>query len=93
MTNVLIVDEVNMLPADLLSVVLVLFHLEDVLDEKLLEVLVGVVDAELLEAVVLEVLKAENVQYANRQTAVAHIFWTSENISLTVCLCQGIQQF
>ena len=51
-----------MLPVDGLQVVLLLLHLEDVLHEELLQVLVGVVDAELLEAVRVEVLEAEDVK-------------------------------
>lgn len=38
-----------MLPVDVLQVVLLLFQFEDVLDEKLLQILIGVVDAELLK--------------------------------------------
>ena len=49
-------------PVDGLEVVLLLLQLEDVLHEELLQVLVGEVDAELLERVRLEVLEAENVQ-------------------------------
>ena len=45
-----------------------LFKLEDMLVEVVLEVLVGVVDAELLEAVLVEVLKAKDVQHAYRVT-------------------------
>ena len=51
-----------MLPVDGLEVVLLLLHLEDVLHEELLQVLVGVVDAELLEAVRVKVLEAEDVK-------------------------------
>lgn len=39
-----------MLPVDVLQVVLLLLQLEDVTDEELLQVLVGEVDAQLLEA-------------------------------------------
>jgi hypothetical protein len=42
-----------------------LFELEHVVIEELLELLVRVVDAELLEAVVLEDLEASNVQHAD----------------------------
>ncbi len=48
--GVLIVDELDVLPADVLLVVLLLFQFEDVAHEELLQVLVGVIDAELLEA-------------------------------------------
>jgi hypothetical protein len=44
-----------------------LFELEDVLIEVLLQLLVGEVDAELLEAVHHEVLKAEDVQHSNER--------------------------
>ena len=44
-----------------------LFHLEDVLVEVLLQLLVGQVDAELLKVVFLEALKAVNVQHANQR--------------------------
>ncbi len=48
--GVLVVNELNVLPRDALEVVLLLLELEDVPDKKLLQVLVGVVDAELLKA-------------------------------------------
>jgi hypothetical protein len=38
--------------------------LEDVLDEELLQVFVGIVDAKLLETVRLEIFESENVQDA-----------------------------
>lgn len=60
--NSLVIHEFNMSPVDLLLVVFGLFHLEYVADEELLEVLVGVVDAQLLETVRLEVFEAENIQ-------------------------------
>ena len=41
------------------------------LDEELLQLLVGVVDAELLEAVTLEALKAEDVEAADAADAAA----------------------
>lgn len=52
-------------PVDGLQVVLLLFQLENVLHEKLLQILVGEIDAKLLEAVGGEVLKAENVKHTN----------------------------
>ena len=58
----LIINEADLLPVDALLVVLLLLHLEDVRHEELLKVLVGVVDAELLEAVGVKVLKAEDVK-------------------------------
>ena len=47
--SVLVVGELDVLPADVLQVVLLLLQLEDVPHEELLQVLVGEVDAELLE--------------------------------------------
>lgn len=44
-----------------------LFKLEDVLVEVVLETLVGKVDAELFEAVVLIILKPKNVKHSNGQ--------------------------
>ena len=61
----LIVYEGNLLPVDPLLGVLLLLHLEDVLHKELLQVLVGVVDTELLETVVLKVFKAKNIQNSN----------------------------
>lgn len=49
---VLVVRECNVLPADVLQVVLLLLQFEDVADEKLLQVLVGKVDAQLFETAV-----------------------------------------
>lgn len=48
---ILVVGELDVLPADVLQVVLFLLQLEDVAHEELLQVLVGKVDAELLETV------------------------------------------
>lgn len=41
----LIIFEGNMLPIDMLVIVLFLFELEDMMDEKLLQILVRIVDA------------------------------------------------
>ena len=60
----LIVFEGDVFPIDMFVVVLLLFEFEDVMNEELLQVLVGVVDAQLLETVALEVLEAEDVQDA-----------------------------
>lgn len=60
-----IVREAYVCPADALAAVLLLFVLEHVLVEVVLQVLVGVVDAQLLEAVArTEVLEAEYVEDA-----------------------------
>lgn len=47
-----------------------LLQFEDVLVEIVLQFLVGIVDAELLKAVVLIVLKAKDIQHPNRQNLV-----------------------
>jgi len=55
-----------------------LLQLEDVLVEVVLESLVGKVDAELLKAVVLVVLEAEDVQHSDGQyLAGKHEYWCS----------------
>ena len=64
--RLLIVYKLDVMPIDCLVVVLLLLHLENVLDEELLQVLVGVVDAELLERVGSEVFEAEDVEHADR---------------------------
>ena len=61
----LVVDEGDLLPVDALPGVLLLLHLEDVLDEELLDVLIAVVDAELFKTVVIEILKSKNIQNTN----------------------------
>ncbi len=50
--GVLVVCELDVLPADVLQVVLLLLQFEDVADEELLQVLVGEVDAQLFETTV-----------------------------------------
>lgn len=47
--SVLVVRELDVLPADVLQVVLLLLQFEDVPHKELLQVLVGKVDAQLLE--------------------------------------------
>ena len=56
----LVVEVVDVDPLDALALVLLLLLLEHELDEELLQLLVAVVDAELLEAVVVEHLEAWN---------------------------------
>eukprot|EP01137_Pigoraptor_chileana_P023535 Opistho-2@89969 len=63
----LVVDPLDVGPVDVLLCVLGLFNRKDVLIEVLLELLVGVVDAHLLKAVLLEVLKSENVEHSDRE--------------------------
>lgn len=53
----LVVHELDVRPVDLLALVLRLLHLEHVLVEVLLQLLVGQVDAELLEVILLELLE------------------------------------
>ena len=67
--RLLVVHELDVVPIDGLQVVLLLLQLEDVLHEELLQVLVGKVDAELLERVGIEVLEAEYVENADGAVA------------------------
>jgi len=60
----LVVDEGDMLIVDLLGLVEPLLKLEGILVEVLLQLLVGEVDAKLLEAVLLEYLEPEDVQHS-----------------------------
>jgi hypothetical protein len=46
----LIVNKLNVLPVDTLKIVLFLFQFEDVLHKKLLQILIGIINAELLKA-------------------------------------------
>lgn len=59
-----------MLPIYAFVIVLLLFEFEYMLNEELLEILVGIVDAKLLEAVVIEILEAEDIQYAYSATGI-----------------------
>jgi hypothetical protein len=61
----LVVDKVYVLPADLLQIVLVLFHFEDVSHEELLQMFIRIIDAQLFEAVMFEILKTEDIQHAD----------------------------
>lgn len=56
--HILVVHKGDVAPIDSLALVLGLLHLEDVAVEVLLQLLVGQVDAELLEVILLELLKA-----------------------------------
>lgn len=62
----LVVDKLDRRPVNLLGLVLGLFHLEDVLVEVLLQLLVCEVDAELLKVVDLELLKAVDVEDSDK---------------------------
>ena len=55
--DILIVHKGDIGPVDLLALVLGLLHLEDVLVEVLLQLLVGQIDAELLKVVLIERLE------------------------------------
>ena len=60
-----VVEVVNVLPLDALPLVLLLLLLQHQLDEDLLQLLVAVVDAELLETVLAEDLETIDVEDAN----------------------------
>eukprot|EP00966_Prymnesium_polylepis_P223705 5175982-Prymnesium_polylepis.1 len=62
----LVVDKLDVLPCEPLRLVLGLLRLEDVTVELLLEPLVGIVDAQLLERVGRKVLKAKDVEDSNK---------------------------
>lgn len=53
-----------MLPIYAFVIVFFLFQFEYMLNEELLEILVGIVDAKLFETVMIEIFEAENIQYA-----------------------------
>mmetsp|Transcript_13467 Transcript_13467/g.20804 ORF Transcript_13467/g.20804 Transcript_13467/m.20804 type:complete len:1191 (+) Transcript_13467:1954-5526(+) len=57
--------EVHELPLDLFALVFFLLQLEHVVVEELLEPFVGVIDAKLLEAVLLENLETSNIQHTD----------------------------
>lgn len=52
----------DLLPLDILLVVLFLFHFKHVLVEHLLELFIGVVYAELLKSILFENFKAKNIK-------------------------------
>lgn len=60
-----VVEELDRCPLDLFSVILFLLPLQSQLDEDLLQLLIDVVDAELLERVVLEDLETEDILARN----------------------------
>jgi hypothetical protein len=59
--------EINEGPIDLLTHVLLLFELEHVVVEELLQLLIGVVDANLLEGILLEDFESGNIQNTNEE--------------------------
>ena len=62
-----IVEVVNVFPGDAFFLVLLLFLLQNQLDEDLLQFLVAVVDAELFERVDVEDLEAVDVEHADQR--------------------------
>ena len=68
---VLVVHKRNLAPVDSLLVVLLLLQLKDVLVKVKLQLFVGIVDAKLLERVLLKVLKAENIKDADKRMLAA----------------------
>ncbi len=62
LNTLLIVFKVNALPPQAFHLIQVLLLLHDLLDKKVLSLLIAVVDEELLEAVVVKVLKPADVQ-------------------------------
>ena len=64
-----VTEEPNLGPLHPLGQILLLLHLEASLDEHLLELLIRVVDDELFKSVVLEGLKAINIQYSQNVVA------------------------
>lgn len=63
--NDLVIDEFDMFPGYPFFVVVFLFHLKNVLNEELLEMFISVVDAKLLEAIIVEIFKSKNIQNAD----------------------------
>lgn len=59
-----------MLPIYPFMIVLLLLQFEYMLNEELLEVLVGIVNAKLFETIVIEILEAEDIQYAYSATGI-----------------------
>lgn len=76
----LIVKVVDSLPGDSFPLVLFLLAFENELDEQLLELLIAVVDAELLEAVGVEDLEPVDVQDADKSSLVAFVWIFIVNI-------------
>ena len=64
-----VAEEPHLGPLHPLGQILLLLHLEASLDEHLLELLIRVVDDELFKSVVLEGLKAINIQYSQNIVA------------------------
>eukprot|EP00982_Pelagococcus_subviridis_P004358 29141-Pelagococcus_subviridis.AAC.3 len=90
----LIVLKVNLRPVDALALVLLLLELKHVLVELLLQALVRVVDAQLLERVLLEVLEAVDVEngHARRRRAPAASIAAARTQRLVDARDDGIKQ-
>ena len=81
--RVLVVSELNVLPADVLQVVLLLLQLEDVADKELLQVLICKVDAQLLEAAVgksEQKMQKNDAKALTMQTGVINKFFSSFHV-------------
>ena len=72
--NPLIIFEGDVLPLDVFVVVFFLFEFEDMMNEELLEILIGIVDAQLFEAIPLEVLEPEDIQDAETEERERELF-------------------
>jgi len=59
-----------MLPINTLVIVLFLLQFEYMLNKKLLEILISIINAELFEAIVIEILKTEDIQYTYSTTRI-----------------------
>jgi hypothetical protein len=79
LTHNLVVEELDGGPLNTLRVVLFLLSTEGQLNEKLLELLVYVVDTELLEAILLENLETINIQDTNND-AVLHLVLVKSSV-------------
>ena len=66
--HILVVHKLDVAPVDGLSLVLGLLHLEDMLVEVLLQLLIRQVDAELLKVILLELFKACRLQASSALT-------------------------
>ena len=64
--DVLVVGKVDLVPFDPFPVVLFLLQFEHMADKELLQLLIGVVDAELLKRVMFKLFKTKNIEKADR---------------------------
>jgi len=62
----LVIFEFNICPFDLLPCVLFLLHFENMAVEELLDLFIGKVDAQLLEAIFFKVFKSKNIKDSNK---------------------------